>query len=53
MKRPNLRITEIEGEELQLKVTKNIFYEIKEENFPNLKKDIPMNVHEAYKTPNR
>jgi hypothetical protein len=24
-----------------------------EENFPNLKKEMPMNIQEAYKTPNR
>jgi hypothetical protein len=24
-----------------------------EENYPNLKKEIPMNIQEAYRTPNR
>ena len=51
MKRPNLRIIGVEeGEELQLKGTENIFNKIIEENFPNLKKDIPMQVQEAYRT---
>ena len=53
MKRPNLRIIAVEeGEELQLKGPENIFNKIIE-NFPNLKKDIPMKVQEAYRTPNR
>ena len=54
MKRPNLRIIGVEErEELQLKGPGNIFNKIIEENFPNLKKDIPMKVQEAYRTPNR
>ena len=54
MKRPNLRIIGVEeGEELQLKGPENIFNKIIEENFPNLKNDIPMKVQEAYRTPNR
>ena len=53
MKRPNLRIIEVEGEEYQLKGPENIFNKIVEENFPNLKKDIPMKVQETYRTPNR
>ncbi|MBV2134258.1 hypothetical protein KRX52_15875 [Pseudomonas sp. MAP12] len=54
MKRPNLRIIGIEeGEEIQLKGTENIFNKIIEENFPNLKKDMPMKIQEAYRTPNR
>ena len=53
MKRPNLRIIGVEeGEKLQLKGPENIFNKIIE-NFPNLKKDIPMKVQEAYRTPNR
>ena len=52
MKRPNIRIIGIEGEKLQLKGTENIFNKIIE-NFPNLKKDMPMKVQEAYRTPNR
>ena len=53
MKIPNLRIIRIEERELQLKDTENIFNKLIEENFPNLKKDIPMKVQEAYRTPNR
>ena len=53
MKRPNLRIISIEGEEVQLKSTENIFNKIIEENFLNLKKDMPMKIQEAYRTPNR
>ncbi|KAL6073605.1 hypothetical protein STEG23_027906 [Scotinomys teguina] len=53
MKRPNLKIMGIEGEEYQLKGTENIFNKIIEENFPNLKKEIPMKVQKAYRTPNR
>ncbi|ERE81283.1 Transposase, L1 containing protein [Cricetulus griseus] len=54
MKRQNLRIIGIEeGEEIQLKGTENIFNKIIEENFPNLQKDMPMKLQEAYRTPNR
>ena len=54
MKRPNLRIIGVEeGEDLQFKALENIFTKIIEENFPNLKKNIPMKVHETYRTPNR
>ena len=52
--KPNLRIIGVEeGEELQIKGSENIFNKIIEENFPNLKNDIPMKVQEAYRTPNR
>ena len=48
MKRQNLRIIGIkEGEEIQLKSTDNI-QKIIEENFSNLKKDMPMKVQEPY-----
>ena len=54
MKRPNLRIIGIEkGEEVQLKSTENIFNKIIKENFSNLKKDRPMKIQAAYRTPNR
>ncbi|KAL6088545.1 hypothetical protein STEG23_002640 [Scotinomys teguina] len=54
IKRPNLRIIGIEeGEEYHLKGTENIFNKIIEENFPNLKKELPMKIQEAYRTPNR
>jgi hypothetical protein len=54
MKRPNLRIIGIEeSEESQNRGPVNIFNKIIEENFPNLKKEVPMNIQEAYRTPNR
>ena len=37
----------------QSKRVSKIFNKIIEENFPNLKKEIPMNIQEAYKMPNR
>ena len=50
MKRPNLRKIGIEeGKETQLNGAENIFNKIIEENFPNLKKGMPMKVQEAYK----
>jgi hypothetical protein len=54
MRRPNLRIIDIdENEDFQLKGPANIFNKIIEENFPNLKKEISMNIQESYRTPNR
>ena len=53
MKRSNLRIIGIEEGEVQLKSTENIFNKVIEENFPNLKKDMPMTIQEVYRTPNR
>ena len=54
MKIPNLRKIEVEkGKELQLKGPENIFNKTTEENFPNLKKDIPIKLQEAYRTQNR
>ncbi|KAL6076002.1 hypothetical protein STEG23_007609 [Scotinomys teguina] len=54
MKRSNIRIIGIEeGEEYQLKGTENIFNKIIEENFPNLKKEPPIKIQEAYRTPKR
>jgi hypothetical protein len=51
---PNLRIIGIdENEDLQLKGLVNIFNKIIGENFPNLKKEMPMNIQEAHRTPNR
>jgi hypothetical protein len=52
MRRPNLRIIVDENEDFQLKEPANIFNEIIEQNFPNLKKEMPMNI-QAYRTPNR
>ena len=54
MKRPNLRIIGIEeSEDSQFTGPVNIFNKIIEENFPNIKKEMPMNVQVAYRTPNR
>ena len=54
MRRPNLRIIGIdENEYFQLKGPVNIFNKIIEENFPNQKKEMPMNIQEAYRIPNR
>jgi hypothetical protein len=54
VRRPNLRIIGVhENEDFQLKGLANIFNKIIEENFPNLKKEMPMNIKEAYRTPNR
>jgi hypothetical protein len=54
MRRPNLRIIGVdENEDFQLKGPANIFNKIIEENFTNLKKEMLMNIQEAYKTPNR
>jgi chromosome segregation ATPase len=54
IKRPNLRIMGIEEEEeVQVKGMHNIFNKIITENFPNLEKDIPIQMQEASRTPNR
>jgi hypothetical protein len=54
MRRPNLRVLGVdENEGFQRKGQANIFNKIIEENFPNLKKEMPMNIQEAYRTPNR
>ena len=54
MRRPNLRIIGInDNEDFQLKGPVNIFNKIIEENFPNLKKEMPMDIKEAYRTPKR
>jgi hypothetical protein len=42
-----------ENEVFQLKGSVTIFNKIIEENFPKLKKEIPMNIQEAYRTPNK
>ena len=52
MRRPNLRIIRVDENEIfQLKGLANIFKKIIEENFLNLKKKMPMNIQEAYRTP--
>jgi hypothetical protein len=53
IRRPNLRIIVIEeSEDSQLKGPVNIFNKIIEENFPNLKKEMSVNIQEAYRTMN-
>ena len=48
MRRQNLRKIGIEErEDSQVKGPANIFNKIIEENFPNLKKEMPMNIQEA------
>jgi hypothetical protein len=42
-----------ENEDFQLKGSANNFFKIIEKNFPCLKKEMPMNIKEAYRTPNR
>jgi predicted ribosome quality control (RQC) complex YloA/Tae2 family protein len=54
MRRPNLRIIGIdENEDFQLEGPVNIFNKITEENFPNLNKQMPINIQEAHRTANR
>ena len=53
MRRPTLQIIGVDEKDFQLKRPANIFNKIMEENFPNLKNDMPMNIQEAYRTPNR
>jgi hypothetical protein len=54
MRRPNQRIIGVgENEDFPLKGSANIFNKIIEENFPNLKKEMPMKIQEAYRTSNR
>jgi hypothetical protein len=54
LRRPNQRTIGVdENEDFQLKGKANIFNKIIEENFPNLKKEMPMTIQEAYRTPNR
>ena len=42
-----------ESKDLQLKGPVNIFNKIIKENFHNLKKEMPMDIQEVYRTPNR
>jgi hypothetical protein len=42
-----------EEEEVQVRGIRNIFNEIITENFPNLKKALPIQLQEASRTPNR
>ena len=52
MRRLNLGKGIDENEDFQLKGPVNIYNKIIEVNFPNLKKEMPMNLQEAYRTPN-
>jgi len=53
IRRSNLRKIGLEkSEDSQLKGPVNNFNKIIEENFPNLKKEVPINIQEAYRTPN-
>jgi hypothetical protein len=53
IKKPNLRNMDIEEvEEVQAKEIHNIFNNIITQNFPNLKKDLPIQVQEDSRTPN-
>jgi Mg2+ and Co2+ transporter CorA len=52
IKRPNSKIMGIEEEEVQAKGIHNAFNKIISENFPNLKKPLPIQVQEASRTPN-
>jgi uncharacterized coiled-coil protein SlyX len=54
IRRTNLQIKGVDkNEDFRLKGPANIFNKIIEENIPNLKKEMPMNIQEAYRTPNR
>jgi hypothetical protein len=54
MRRPNPRIIGIkESEDSQLKGPVNIFNKIIEEIFPKLKKEMPINIQEAYGSANK
>ena len=54
MRRPNIRIVGIdENVDIQIKGPVNIFNKIIDENFLDLKKEMPMNIQETYRTSNR
>jgi chromosome segregation ATPase len=53
IKRLNLRIMGIKGEEVEAKGMHNIFNKIITENFPTLEKTMPIQVQETSRTPNR
>jgi hypothetical protein len=53
IRRPNLRMIGIEErEDSQIKRPVKSFDKIIEENFLSLKKEMPMNIQETYRTPN-
>jgi hypothetical protein len=53
IKKPNLRVMGIEGEEVQAKGICNIFNKIITENFPYLEKTMSIQVQEPSRTSNR
>jgi hypothetical protein len=54
MRRPNLSIIGINvNEDFQIKGTVNIFDKTILENFPNLKKEMPIKIQEVYRTPKK
>jgi hypothetical protein len=53
IKRPNLKIMCIEGEEVQAKRIHIILKKVVTEKSPNLKKVLPIQVQEASRMPNR
>jgi hypothetical protein len=54
MRRPNLTVIYVEeSEDSLLKSPVNLFNKMIVENFPILKKEMLMNIQEAYTTPNR
>jgi hypothetical protein len=54
MRRPNLGVIGVdENEDFSTQRASKYLQKIIEENFPNLKNDMPMNIQEAYRTPNR
>jgi hypothetical protein len=54
VRRPNLKIIGIDESKVsQHKGPVNIFNKIIEEKFPNLKKEMPMNIQETYRITNR
>jgi hypothetical protein len=54
MKTPNIRIVGTEkGKDSKYKRPEHIFHKLMEENFPNLKKEMAINIEKANGTPNR
>jgi hypothetical protein len=54
MRRPNVRIIGIaESKDSHLKEPVNMFNKIIEENYPNLKKEMSINIQGTYRYPNR
>lgn len=54
IRRPNIRLIGIEeNQEKEVNGVRNLFKKIIEENFPNIQKDGPIQIQEAFRTPNR